>query len=126
MGLVKRLPAALRLVLSALVAAFVATVYWMVVDEIPPWRAVATPFPYLMAICATLFGVPAYIALRSRLGTSLPKMLALATLAIMPAVVFAASYFLYPRNAFAAFLIVSTVWVGTTTFWLLVRRIDFG
>ena len=124
MGLVSRLPVALRLIVSALVAALVSTIYWMVVDDIPLHRAVRTPFPYLIAIAAMVLGVPAYIALRHFLGSSLLRMLAMATLAILPAVLYAASYFLYPRSAFAAFLLLSTVWVGTATFWLLVRRIE--
>ena len=111
------------LVLAAWVAAGAATAWWMLVDDIALWRAMRTPFPYLMLAAATFIGVPAWVAADQWLGNRLVNALVTSSVAILPAVLLAWSYFLYPRSAFAAFLLLSTVWVGTTVFWLLARRV---
>lgn len=78
-----------------------------------------------MLLVGLVFGMPVFFALHAWLGRKLLRYLALASLAIAPATIYAATYFLYPRSAFAAFLLVSTAWVGTAVFWALAARIDF-
>ena len=113
----------LRAMLAVVPASLAATGWWMLVDDISLAKAFASPFPYLMLIAGQFLGVPVFFALHAWLGGKLVRFLALASLAILPAVLFALSYFLYPRSAFAAFLLMSTVWVGTSVFWLQVRSL---
>ena len=109
---------------AALVAAAVATGWWMAIDDIAVSRGLGTPIPYVILLAGLFAGVPAYLLTREWLGGSLLRFLALATGAILPAVLFAAHYFLIPRSLFAGTILLSTVWVGTATFWFLTGRRD--
>ena len=107
-----------RLVMAAIASAVAATSWWMTLDDIALDRAVATPFPYLLLAFA---GIPAWVLAERLLGARLWPMLTLAIIGASVPAIFALDYFLYPRNAFAAFLIWSTAIVGTIAFWLLAR-----
>ncbi len=110
---------------AAIVASIAATLYWVLIDNISLSQAVASPFPYIMAFAAIFLGLPVYFLLHNWLGTSLLRPLILAALAISPAILYSWNYFLYPRSAFVAFLLLTTAWVGTAVFWLFARRIKF-
>ena len=122
MGVVTITPV-MRAMLALVPATLAATAWWMWVDDISLVKAFASPFPYLMLACGLLLGLPVFFTLHAWLGDNVVKFLGLASLAIMPAVILALSYFLYPRSIFAAFLLISTVWVGTSVFWLQVRNL---
>ena len=123
--MVTSLPPVARAMLAVVVASLAATCWWMAVEDIAPGRAFRSPIPYAMLFLGLVFGLPVFFALQAWLGRKLLRYLALATLAIAPAAIYAATYFLYPRSAFAAFLLVSTAWVGTAVFWAFAARIDF-
>ena len=123
-GLVTGRAALARTIGAALVAAAAATGWWMVIDDIAVSRGMRTPIPYVILSAGLFAGVPTYLMARDWLGGSLLRFLALATAAILPAVLFAAHSFLYPRSLFAALLLLSTVWTGTATFWLFTGRLD--
>ena len=110
-----------RLAAAALACAVAATLWWMLVDEIALTRALATPFPWLLLLIATFGGIPAWVTADRMLGARLWHVLSLAALGAALPALYALDYFLYPRNAFAAFLIWSTALVGAFAFWLVAR-----
>ena len=120
-----RMPPVAGAMLAVVAASLAATLWWMAVDDIALGRAFRSPIPYAMLFVGLVFGLPVFFALKAWLGQKLLRYLALASLAIAPAAIYVATYFLYPRSAFAAFLLVSTAWVGTAVFWALAARIDF-
>ena len=110
-----------RLVMAAIACAVAATSWWMTLDDIALDRALATPFPYLLLAFAIFGGIPAWVLAKKLLGARLWLMLTLALIGASVPAIFALDYFLYPRNAFAAFLIWSTAIVGAIAFWLQAR-----
>ena len=124
MGVVTRIPPVAGAMLAVVSASLAATFWWMLVDDISLTRAFGSPIPYAILFAGMVFGLPVYFAAHIWLGGSLLRYLALATLSITPLAIYAISHFLYPRSAFAAFLLISTAWVGTTVFWVIARHID--
>ncbi|MHA6318237.1 hypothetical protein ACXYN8_11300 [Altererythrobacter sp. CAU 1778] len=120
-----RLPPVVQTILAALAASAVATLWWMWADDIAPGRALHTPFPYLAALGAVVIGVPLWLFQYEKLSRSLLLCLLLATLTATPGIALAFSYFLFGRAVFASYLLLGTVWVGTSVFWVIARRIRY-
>lgn len=103
---------------SAATAAPVAgTFCWMLVDQISLEQAFGSPFPYMMAVLSWFVATPIYVVAHPWIEGKLWRMLLLATLGAMPVVIKAVTYFLSPRDIFAAFLILSVAWASTIAFW---------
>lgn len=105
------------LVLTGLAAPLGATLWWMMVDDIPLRQAFASPVPYGLAALTWFVALPVYAVLHDRIRDRLWPLLLLATLGATPPAGLAFAHFLSPRDLFAAFLILTTTWVGTLTFW---------
>ena len=123
MGLVRGRSVAM-LMGCAVIATIAANCWWMLVDEIPPARALASPIPYAMLFLALVIGLPIYLGFRDWFDASILRPLAVAILATAPAVAYAMNYFLYPRDVFAAFLLLSTACIGASAFCLLARHVE--
>lgn len=111
----------LPLAVAAVAAPVAATVWWMLVDDIPPGQALHSPFPYLMLALSWFVATPIYLAASDWVAGKLSRLLVLATVGAAPFALKAMLYFLTPRDLFAASLIVSTSWIAACAFWLTLR-----
>ncbi len=120
----RRLAEGPALVLAGLAAASGAMAYWMIIDDIPPGQAFASPFPYAMLAVTWFIALPLYVLLQPWHRGELVRLVALSTLGAAPFALLAIRYFLTPRDLFAAFLIMTTCWVGTVAFWAVLRLVS--
>ena len=114
--------AALLTMLAAGAASSAATCWWMWLADVSPARAIGTPIPYLIALLAMGPGVLTFQAAREWFDYRLSRYVLAITIAVLPVLLMVSTYFLYPRNAFATALVLSTAWVGASVFWVIVKR----
>ena len=93
----------------------------MVVDDIPPERAFASPFPYLIFILMWVVVLPVYAFCSNWFGSSLPRLLLAGMLLALGPTTYAYSYFLIPRAHFVAFLLIGGAATGAFVFWACLR-----
>lgn len=106
---------------AATAAPVAGTFCWMLVDQISLRQALGSPFPYIMAALSWFVATPIYVVAQPWIADKLWRMLLLATLGALPFVIKAVTYFLTPRDIFAAFLILSVAWASAGTFWGVLR-----
>lgn len=112
---------AFLLAIAASAAATAATLWWMFIDQISLSQALRSPFPYALFLLSWFVGIPMYVFVSHRLGRGFWLLQLLASLGAAPFAIFAMEIFLTPRDFFAVFLIFSTSWVATTTFWVVLK-----
>jgi hypothetical protein len=98
--------------------------WWIIIDNIPPAQAFASPYPYLLLAITWFLGLPAYALLRPWHRDKLIRLLGLSTIGASPFAALAIRDFPTPRDLFAAFLIMTTGWVGTAAFWAVLRLVS--
>ncbi len=112
----------LRIAAAAVAAPVAGTIWWMLVDQIPPGQAFSSPFPYLLLGISWFLATPMYVVASHWVDGKLWRLLLLATIGASPFALKAVLYFLTPRDIFAAFLIFSTSWISAFAFWLVLRQ----
>ena len=113
----RRLSDGPALAMAGLAAAATATVTWMLLDDIGPNQAFASPIPYALLALTWFVALPLFVVTRPWHGDKLIRLLLLATLGSAPAAAKAIHYFLTPRDVFVTALILSISGAATAAFW---------
>ena len=110
-----------RVALAALVSPIAAILFWMLIDDIAPGQAFASPFPYLLFALSWFVATPIYAFFSDWFGERpLRFVLAAWAGAAIPAIK-AGTYFSPGRALFAVALIMGTATVAALTFWATLR-----